>query len=146
MSENFIGSLPGLNACLNATSAILAVSGWIAIRRGVRKAHIALMVAALVCSALFLTGYLTYHSVHGTTRFVAPSLIRTLYLIILLTHTVLAAVIVPLILTAVIWAIQCKYEKHKRLARWLAPLWLYVSVTGVVIYLMLYHLGPRFAP
>ncbi len=145
MSEQLVNSLPTINALLNATSALLAVSGWVAIRRGVQKAHIALMGAALVCSALFLASYLVYHSIHGTTRFIAPLAIRTVYLVILLTHTVLAAVIVPLILAAVTLALRGKYDKHKHLARWVAPIWLYVSVTGVVIYLMLYHLGPRFA-
>jgi putative membrane protein len=142
---SWMSMLPTLNAILNTTSAILATCGWIAIRRGVRKAHIAAMVGALICSTLFLISYLTYHAYHGSTRFEAPSLIRTVYLIILLTHTVLAAVIVPLILIAVAWAIKGNFSKHKRLARWVAPLWLYVSVTGVTIYLMLYHLGPRLA-
>ncbi len=145
MSDDFIRQLPSLNALLNATSAVLVTAAWIAIRRGVRKAHIALMVAALLTSTLFLTSYLIYHAVHGSTRFEAPPLIRSLYLAILLTHTVLAAVIVPLILTLVVWATRGRYEKHKRLARWVTPLWLYVSVTGVIIYLMLYHIGPTFA-
>lgn len=145
MSDEFIRQLPTLNAVLNATSALLVTAGWIAIRRGVRKAHIALMVSALITSTLFLTSYLIYHAVHGSTRFEAPPLLRGIYLAILLTHTVLAAVIVPLILTLVVWAARGRYDKHQRLARWVTPVWLYVSVTGVVIYLMLYHLGPTLA-
>lgn len=145
MIEENLVLLPTLNALLNFTSAALATAAWVAIRRGVRNAHIAAMVGALVCSTLFLVSYLVYHFYHGTTRFEGPPLVRAIYLAILLSHTLLAAAIVPMIAAVVVWAVRGKYEKHRRLARWTLPLWLYVSVTGIVVYAMLYHIGPSLA-
>jgi putative membrane protein len=133
-------ALPTLNALLNATSASLLVAGYIAIRRGRRARHRALMIAALGASTLFLVSYLTYHAHAGTTRFVGSPPVRAVYLAILGTHTVLAAAIVPLVILALVRALRGEFARHRHVARWALPLWLYVSVTGVVIYLMLYHL------
>jgi putative membrane protein len=98
------------------------------------------MAAAFVSSTLFLVGYLTYHAQAGTTRFMGQGWVRPVYFAILISHTILAAVIVPLALTTLGFALKGTFQKHKRIARWTLPVWLYVSVTGVVIYLMLYHL------
>jgi len=133
-------ALPTLNALLNATSACLLAAGYIAVRRGRRGRHRSLMTAALVSSTLFLASYLTYHAHAGTTRFVGAPPVRAVYLAILGTHTVLAVAIVPLVILAVARALRGEFARHRRVARWALPLWLYVSVTGVVIYLMLYHL------
>ena len=135
-----LSAFPALNATLNASSAILLVLGWLLIRSGRRDAHRAVMLAALLCSAVFLACYLYYHSQVGSVRFQRTGLIRAVYFSILLTHTVLAAVIVPLILRVVFLAAQGRFEEHRRWARWTLPLWLYVSVTGVSVYWMLYRL------
>jgi len=133
-------ALPTVNALLNATSAGLLIAGYLAIRRGRRARHRALMLAAVASSTLFLVSYLTYHAHAGTTRFVGSPPVRAAYLTILGTHTVLAAAIVPLVILALTRALRGEFARHRRVARWALPVWLYVSVTGVVIYLMLYHL------
>ncbi len=133
--------LPTVNACLNAGSAVLLVSGWLAIRSRRTQLHRWLMVSALLCSAAFLTCYLYYHYQVGSVRFQGQGWVRTLYFSILLTHTVLATVIVPMILRALFLAWKQRFVEHARLARWTLPLWLYVSVTGVVVYWMLYRLS-----
>jgi uncharacterized membrane protein YozB (DUF420 family) len=141
-----IQDLPMVNACLNGSSALLlAVGGWL-IHRGHREAHRRCMVAALGSSALFLASYLYYHSQVGTTRFENPAGFRPYYLALLLSHTVLAVVIVPLIFVTFFHALKGRFEKHKALARWTFPLWMYVSVTGVVIYLLLYQVFPQKGP
>lgn len=132
--------LPALNACLNATSATLLVIGYFQIRRKKILLHRVCMSAAFLTSTLFLISYLYYHYHHGSTKFQGPSGVRLVYLTILLTHTVLAAVIVPMILLTFQRALTGKYAKHRDIAKWTLPLWLYVSVTGVVVYLMLYQL------
>ncbi len=134
--------LPTANAALNAISAALAVSGFLCIRRGKVAAHKRCMVAALVVSALFLVGYLVLRSVAGMTRFTGEGWIRPVYFSMLLSHTILAAVIVPLVLLTLYQAVRSRFERHVRIARWTLPLWLYVSVTGVLIYWVLYHLYP----
>ena len=134
--------LPAVNAGLNATSAVLLTLGFVFIKRGQRTAHRACMVAAFVTSTVFLACYLTYHFNVGRTTFKGPALARQIYLAILLTHTVLAVVIVPLILVTFRRALAGQFEAHKKIARWTWPLWMYVSVTGVVIYWLLYHLYP----
>jgi uncharacterized membrane protein YozB (DUF420 family) len=134
--------LPHLNAVLNATSGLLLITGYVLIRRRRITLHLSCMVAALVSSTLFLISYLTYHYYHGTTRFTGPGIARLLYLTILGTHTVLAVVILPFIFVTVYRASRGEYQKHKRIARWTFPMWLYVSVTGVVVYVMLYQLYP----
>lgn len=134
--------LPALNACLNATSATLLVIGYFQIRRKKILLHRVCMSAAFLTSTLFLISYLYYHYHHGSTKFQGPSAVRMVYLGILLTHTVLAAVIVPMILLTFQRALTGKYAKHRDVAKWTLPLWLYVSVTGVIVYLMLYQLYP----
>ena len=131
--------LPTLNALLNGTSAALLVTGWLLIRAGRRDAHRRAMTAAFACSVLFLVSYLTYHAQMGSVRFTGRGSVRTVYLAILLTHTVLAAAVAPLAVTAFLLARKGRFETHRKLARWTLPLWLYVSVTGVVIYVMLYR-------
>jgi uncharacterized membrane protein YozB (DUF420 family) len=134
--------LPHLNASLNATSGLLLLAGFFFIRRRRVTAHLVCMVGALCVSALFLVSYLVYHYNYGSVRFTGQGAVRRLYLGILLTHTVLATVIVPLILLTVRRAVRGEFRLHRRLARWTYPLWLYVSATGVIVYLMLYHLYP----
>jgi uncharacterized membrane protein YozB (DUF420 family) len=136
-----VRDLPTLNAFLNATSAVLLVTGWTFIRRGNRDAHRRTMIAAFVCSAVFLTSYLVYHAQVGSVRFPGAGGARMLYLGILLTHTVLAAAVAPMAVTTFVFAWKGRFEKHRRLARWTLPIWLYVSVTGVVVYVMLYRMS-----
>jgi putative membrane protein len=137
--------LPALNATLNATSAVLLAGGWLAIRRRAVHVHRACMVAAFVTSVVFLASYLTYHLQVGTTRFAAQGWIRPVYFSLLGTHTVLAALIPPLAIVTLSRAARGRFAAHARLARWTLPTWFYVSVTGVVIYLLLYHLpGARY--
>lgn len=136
--------LPAVNATLNGLSAVFLVLGFVFIRRGNKIAHRNCMISAFVTSTIFLACYLTYHILVKTlTHFTNPPWFRPIYLTILLTHTVLAAVIVPLILTTLYWARKQRFEVHKKFARWTWPLWLYVSVTGVVIYLLLYQIFPQ---
>ncbi len=139
---NFISQLPHLNAILNATSGALLFAGYLFIVRGKINAHRACMVSAFVTSTIFLVSYLTYHYFHGSTRFAGQGFVRTLYFSILISHTILAAVIVPLIIVTLFRAARGEFIKHRRIARWTFPLWLYVSVTGVVVYMMLYQLYP----
>ncbi|MBZ5543747.1 MAG: DUF420 domain-containing protein [Acidobacteriia bacterium] len=139
-----LSDLPTVDAALNATSAVLLTLGFILIRRGKVRAHKACMLSAVGTSTLFLACYLTYHYFHGTTRFLGQGLVRPLYFSILISHTVFAVVIVPLVLTTLYRALRGRFELHRRIARWTLPAWLYVSVTGVVVYWMLYHLDlPR---
>lgn len=135
-----IGDLPALNATLNATSAVLLVTAWILIKRGHRIAHRNVMLAAVCTSVLFLVSYLTYHAQVGSVRFTKQGPIRLVYFTILLTHTVLAAVIVPMVIVTLWRGLAAKYDRHRRIARWTLPLWLYVSITGVIVYVMLYRM------
>lgn len=134
-----LSTLPAVNAALNATSALLLVLGYIFIRQRALTAHTMCMLAACGTSTLFLISYLTYHYHHGSTPFQGQGFIRFVYFSILLTHTILAVVIVPLAITTVIRALKSQFPAHIKIARLTFPLWLYVSVTGVVIYWMLYH-------
>ena len=139
-----LSDLPAVNACFNGLSAVFLTAGYVFIRRKNQPAHRKCMIAALNSSALFLTGYLTYHfAVHGVTRFHNPAWFRPIYLILLLTHTVLAVVIVPLLLLTLTRALRGRFDAHRRIARWTWPIWMYVSVTGVVIYLLLYQIFPQ---
>ena len=133
--------LPGVNATLNATTALLLTTGYLLIRSGRRRAHRAAMLAAFGVSVAFLASYLWYHAHAGTTRFPGHGWIRPVYFAILLSHTVLAAAIVPLALITLARGLRADFPRHARLARWTLPVWLYVSVTGVVIYVMLYRLS-----
>lgn len=134
--------LPTVDAVLNTTSAVLLSFGYYFIRRGNIRAHKACMLGAVGTSTLFLACYLTYHFFHGTTRFAGTGTVRGIYLAILGTHTILAAAIVPLVLVTLYRALRERFDLHKRVARWTLPIWLYVSVTGVVVYWMLYHFVP----
>jgi putative membrane protein len=144
-----LADLPAVNATLNGLSAILLGAGYYFIRRKNREAHRNCMIAAFVTSTLFLACYLTYHGYlayylhRGPTVFRDPAWFRPIYLGILLTHTLLAMVIVPLVLVTLQRARQARFEPHKRIARWTWPLWMYVSVTGVLIYLLLYRIFPQ---
>ncbi|MCR4337802.1 MAG: DUF420 domain-containing protein [Candidatus Omnitrophica bacterium] len=132
--------LPTINATLNGLAALFLLLGWFAIRRKDQRLHQQLMISALVCSAAFLSCYLTYHFlIHGVvTRYQGEGLSRIFYFAILLTHTPLAMLIVPFALMAFWHAYRQEFDKHTRITRWLLPVWMYVSITGVLIYLMLY--------
>ncbi|HEX8175320.1 MAG TPA: DUF420 domain-containing protein [Pyrinomonadaceae bacterium] len=135
--------LPHLNAVLNSLSAVFLVAGFLFIRRGKILAHKRMMTGALLSSTLFLVSYLIYHFVfQGLTRFTGQGVIRAFYLGILFTHTVLATVILPFVLVTVTRALRGDFARHRRVARWTFPMWLYVSVTGVIVYLMLYRMKP----
>jgi putative membrane protein len=131
-----------LNATLNGTSAILLTCGYVAIRARKIAVHKAFMIAAFLTSTAFLISYLAYHYRVGHVAFQGQGWIRPVYFILLLTHTVLAAVIVPMIIVTLRRAWLEKFDKHRIIARWTLPLWLYVSVTGVIVYLMLYQIYP----
>jgi putative membrane protein len=135
-----IEDLPALNAALNALSFVCLTIGYILIRRGDRVLHRKFMLAALAASAAFLTSYVTYHANAGSRPFPGTGLIRLVYFAILIPHVVLAALIVPLALTTATRGLRSQFDRHVRIARWTLPIWLYVSVTGVVIYLMLYQM------
>jgi uncharacterized membrane protein YozB (DUF420 family) len=132
--------LPALNAALNATSALLLLAGYLLIRAGRRESHRRVMLAALACSALFLSSYLVYHFNVGSVRFRGTGAIRTVYLAILLSHTLLAVAILPLVLITASRALRGRFDAHRRIARYTLPLWGYVSVTGVIVYWMLYRM------
>ena len=134
-------TLPLLNAILNSLSAVLISSGYVAIRCRRESVHKACMLAACVTSALFLISYITYHFLTGRHLFPGQGSIRLVYHTILLSHTILAVVIVPLVGLTLVRAWKAQWPRHRRLARWTFPLWLYVSVTGVIVYLMLYQLA-----
>ena len=132
--------LPSVNAVLNATAAVLLVWGYTLIRRRRIAQHRKVMQTAFVVSCLFLVCYLVYHYQVGSVRFPKTGAIKTLYLSILGTHTLLAAAVPVLAIITLRRGLSARYDKHRRIARWTLPIWLYVSVTGVVVYLMLYHL------
>ncbi len=133
--------LPTVNAGLNALATALLVTGWLLIRSGRVKAHRAAMLAALACSVLFLTSYLVYHAQVGSVRFPGTGWARTFYFAVLLTHTPLAAAVPFLALVTLVRALRERFDRHRAIARWTLPIWLYVSITGVVIYVMLYRMA-----
>ncbi|MBI5150311.1 MAG: DUF420 domain-containing protein [Candidatus Omnitrophica bacterium] len=134
-----ISWFPTINASLNATAAVLLFLGWRAIKSKNTVVHKRFMIAALVASTLFLVSYLTYHlTVAGVTRYQGQGISRFIYFLILLTHTPLAVMIVPFCLAAVYFAVRGDFKRHVRITKWLLPVWMYVSVTGVLIYFMLY--------
>jgi putative membrane protein len=135
-----VRDLPAVNAILNATAAVLLVCGYILIRRRRKQAHKRVMLAAFVTSCAFLACYLIYHWHVGSVRFPHSGALRTLYLSILGTHTVLAATVPVLAIITLNRGLSARFDKHRAIARWTLPIWLYVSVTGVVVYLMLYKL------
>lgn len=132
--------LPAVNATLNAISTVFLSVGWMFIKRGDRRRHRFCMIAAFVTSALFLTSYLVYHAKAGSVPFQGQGAIRLVYFAILITHIILAAVILPLALMTLSRALAQRFDRHRKIARWTLPIWLYVSVTGVVIYVMLYQM------
>ena len=138
----YLSLLPHLNALLNGTSAVLLISGYAFIKQGRVQAHRTCQVSAVVTSVVFLASYLTYHYFHGTTRFAGQGIARPIYFVILTSHTILAIVIVPLVLVTLVRALRGNFAKHRKIARWTLPVWLYVSITGVIVYLMLYQLYP----
>lgn len=133
-----VTDLPTVNATLNGIAAVLLVIGWVLIRRGRVRAHRAVMFSALACSVLFLASYLVYHYQVGSVRFQGTGAVRTLYFGVLLTHTVLAALVPFLAAITLVRALRRHFPRHRAIARWTLPIWLYVSVTGVVVYVMLY--------
>lgn len=137
-----LAALPTLNALLNGTSAVLLTAGWLFIRRRRIAAHRACMLGAFAVSTLFLMSYVIYHALAGSRPFTGQGPIRWLYFPLLLSHIVLAAAMVPFVLTTLYRALGRDFTRHARLARRTAPVWLYVSVTGVIVYWMLYRLFP----
>jgi uncharacterized membrane protein YozB (DUF420 family) len=135
-----LSDLPLLNASLNATSAVLLVLGYTFIRQRRIRLHRACMISACVVSALFLTSYVVYHANVGSKHFPGTGPIRTVYFAILITHVILAAAVPPLALITLIRGLRARFDRHVAIARWTLPIWLYVSVTGVVVYVMLYRL------
>jgi len=135
-----ISDLPLVNASLNATSAILLTSGYVLIRRGDIKRHKVAMISACVVSTFFLISYVIYHANAGSKPFPGRGPIRLVYFTILITHVVLAAAIVPLAVITLVRGLRARFDAHIRIARWTLPIWLYVSVTGVIVYLMLYQM------
>jgi len=135
-----VSQLPTLNAALNSLSAVFLFAGYLFIRAKNRDAHRLCMLAAFTCSILFLISYLVYHFQVGSVGFKGQGWIRPVYFTILITHTLLATAVVPLALITLVRALREQFAAHRRIARWTLPVWLYVSVTGVVVYLMLYGL------
>ena len=135
-----ISDLPTVNATLNTISAVFLTIGFLMIRRRKIVAHRNCMIAAFVVSGLFLTSYLIYHYHAGSTPFEGSGWIRSVYFAVLIPHIILAATILPLALITLYFALRKRFTKHRRIARWTLPIWLYVSVTGIIVYWMLYHL------
>ena len=133
-------NLPSLNAILNSCSAICLILGFISIKKRKVELHKKFMASAFIFSTIFLTSYLYYHYQVGHTVFPHTGLIKTIYLIILIPHIILAVIMVPLILTTFYFALKGNFESHKKIARWTLPIWLYVSFTGIIIYFMLYSM------
>jgi putative membrane protein len=139
-----VSDLPAINASLNFISTIFISAGWYFIRRGHWRQHIACMITAVISSTLFLAGYLVYHAHVGekSTHFGATGLVRPIYFAMLISHIVLAFVTLPLVIATLVPVFRRRWERHRRIARWTMPIWLYVSVTGVLVYLMLYKWFP----
>lgn len=135
-----VSDLPALNATLNAISFVLLVTGYVFIRRKQWRKHRACMIAALIASGLFLTSYVIYHAQVGSVPFQKTGWIRTVYFAVLIPHVILAVLMVPPVIVTVSRGLSAKYDKHRRIARLTLPVWLYVSITGVIVYWMLYRL------
>lgn len=138
----WVSSLPAVNASLNGLSFLLLISAYVQIRRGNREAHRKLMLSACASSVLFLISYLVYHNNSGMTKFAGEGWSRTAYFFILFTHIPLAAIVVPLAITTLTFGLTERFDRHRRIARITFPIWLYVSVTGVLVYFFLYHWFP----
>jgi uncharacterized membrane protein YozB (DUF420 family) len=139
-----ISDLPAMNASLNFVSTIFISTGWYLIRRGHWRRHIACMITAVISSTLFLVGYVIYHLHMGeqSTRFTAQGIVRHLYFAMLVTHILLAFVTLPLVILTLVPVFRRRWERHTRIARWTMPIWLYVSITGVLVYFMVYKWFP----
>jgi putative membrane protein len=137
-----VADFPALNATLNALSTAFIAAGWWLIRNERKTPHIACMVSAIITSSAFLTCYLIYHAKVGSIRFTDHSIARPIYYFLLITHVVLAFAVAPLVTASVIPALRARWDKHRRISRWTMPIWLYVSVTGVIVYFMLYRWFP----
>ena len=135
-----VSDLPALNATLNAISFVLLVTGYVFIRRKQWRKHRACMIAALITSGLFLTSYVIYHAQVGSVPFQKTGWIRTVYFAVLIPHVILAILMVPPVIVTVSRGLSAKYDKHRRIARLTLPVWLYVSITGVIVYVMLYQM------
>ncbi len=143
-----IHDLPAVNASLNALSTVFISAGWFFIKTGRKKQHIISMICAVSTSTVFLACYVYYHLHAGVTRFTAPGWIHAFYISMLTSHVLLAFTTVPLVILTLIPALKARFDKHARIARWTLPIWLYVSVTGVLVYMMLYQWFPpsRYLP
>jgi uncharacterized membrane protein YozB (DUF420 family) len=137
-----IASLPAVNATLNAIAAVLLFCGYVMIRRRRIETHRKFMLAAFATSALFLVSYVVYHANIGSRPFTGQGPIRVVYFSILITHVILAAAVLPMALITLTHALRARFDRHRRIARWTWPIWMYVSVTGVIVYLMLYRMVP----
>jgi putative membrane protein len=139
-----ISDLPALNASLNFISTVFLSFAWFFIRRGHWRRHMVFMIVALISSTVFLTGYLIYHYHVGekSTHFTAPGIVRPIYFAMLISHILLAFVTLPLVILTLLPVFRRRWDKHRRIARWTMPIWLYVSITGVLVYLMLYRWFP----
>ena len=135
-----INDLSTVNALLNSICTILLIFGFVAIKNGQKERQRKFMISALVTSALFLISYLVYHYYVGSVPYPHYDWTRTVYFVILVPHIIFAGIMTPFILIAVYFALKERFENHKKIVRWVYPVWMYVSVTGVIIYLMLYHL------
>lgn len=136
-SASWVKELPALNAFLNSVSTLLILSGYVAIRKKRYKVHMRFMLTAFITSSLFLISYLVYHHYVGDTPFPGQGFIRPIYFTILISHIILSAFVVPLVLTSYYFAFSGKFKTHRKVSKWTFPIWLYVSVTGVIIYFML---------
>jgi len=138
-----VNDLPAVNATLNGLSAVFLGVGYVCIKKKNVPAHRLFMISAFITSTLFLACYLTYHYFHGVTVFRNPAWFKPIYLTILGTHTILAVVIVPMVIMTLSRALRQRFDRHKAIARWTWPLWMYVSVTGVIVYWLLYQKFPK---
>ena len=134
-----VHDLPAVNAALNATAAVLLTIAFVLIRKGRIDAHRRTMIAAFATSSLFLICYITYHAQVGSVRFTRQGFVRPLYFAILITHVTLAAAVLPLAIITLSRGLKARYDRHRAIARWTLPIWLYVSVTGVLVYILLYQ-------
>ena len=138
-----VHDLPAVNASLNALSGILLLIGYVLIRARRIQQHRACMIAAFATSSLFLICYVVYHAQVGSVRFTRQGFVRPLYYTILITHVTLAATVLPLAIITLSRGLKARYPQHRKIARWTFPIWLYVSLTGVIVYVLLYHLYPH---
>jgi putative membrane protein len=137
-----VSFMPAVNASLNALTSVLLVSGWISIKSGRKQLHRYLMVSAFVTAALFLVGYIAYHAVHGDTKYTGEGALRVVYFGILISHVLLSMVTLPLAIAALSFALMKNFVRHKKVTKWLFPMWLYVSVTGVAVFFFLRTMPP----